>query len=49
MGSPPLYSGKSAVSSEIFAFFETTFFSDARNISVHTLAARFVLGNAVKT
>ena len=50
MGFPPLCSGKSALSSETFAFFETTIsFSSACNISVHALAARFVLGNVVKT
>ena len=37
---PSLCSGKSALSSETFAFFETTrSFSGARNISVHALAA----------
>ena len=37
---PPLCSGKSALSSETFAFFETTIsFSGAHNISVHALAA----------
>ena len=36
----PLCSGKSALSSEIFAFFETTiYFSSAYNVSVHALAA----------
>ena len=40
MGFPPLCSGKNALSSETFAFFETTkSFSGARNISVHGLAA----------
>ena len=36
----PLCSGNNALSSETFAFFETIkFFSGARNISVHALAA----------
>ena len=40
IGFPPLYSGKSAISSETFAFFQTTkSFSGACNISVHALAA----------
>ena len=40
MGFALLCSGKSAVSSETFAFFETTIrFSGACNISVHALAA----------
>ena len=40
MGFLPLRSGKSALSSETFAFFETTIsFSGAHNISVHALAA----------
>ena len=40
MGFPPLCSGKKALSSETFAFFETTkYFPGARNISVHALAA----------
>ena len=40
MGFPPLCSGKSALSSETFALFETTMsFSGACNISVHALAA----------
>ena len=40
MGLPPLCSEKSALSSETFAFFETTIsFSGTRNISVHALAA----------
>ena len=40
MGFPPLCSEKSALSSETFAFFETTIsFSGACNISVHALAA----------
>ena len=39
MGFPPLCPGNSALSSQTFAFFETTkSFSDARNISVHVLA-----------
>ena len=38
MGFPPLCSGKIALSSETFAFFETTSFSGASNISVHALA-----------
>ena len=45
MGFPPLCSGKSVLSSETFAFFETNFFSGARNISVQALAVRFELGN----
>ena len=40
MGLPPLNSENNALSSETFAFFETTkSFSGARNISVHALAA----------
>ena len=40
MGFPPLCSGKSVLSSETFAFFETAIsFSGACNISVHALAA----------
>ena len=40
MGFPPLCSGKSVLSLETFAFFETTiYFSVACNISVHALAA----------
>ena len=40
MGFPPLCSEKSALSSQTFAFFETTIsFSGASNISVHALAA----------
>ena len=40
MGFPPLCSEKSALSSETFAFFETTIsFLGACNISVHALAA----------
>ena len=50
---PPLSSGKSAFSSETFAFFGTAIsFSGACNISVHALAAtssEIVLGNVVKT
>ena len=34
-----LCSENNALSSETFAFFETTSFSGARNISVHALAA----------
>ena len=46
----PLCSEKSALSSETFLFIEATiYFSSACNISVHALAARFVLGNVVKT
>ena len=45
-------SGKNALSSETFAFFQTTkSFSGTRNISAHALAARaeiFELGNVVK-
>ena len=44
--------GNNALSSETFAFFETTIsFSGARNISVHALAATavaFELGNVVE-
>ena len=40
MGFPPLCSETSALSSETFAFFETTIYSSgACNISVHALAA----------
>ena len=40
MGFSPLFSEKNALSSETFAFFETTkSFLGARNISVHALAA----------
>ena len=40
MGIPPLCSGKSALSSETFEFFETTLsLSGACNISVDALAA----------
>ena len=41
MGFPPLCSGKSALSSEIFPFFETRIsISGACNISVHAVAAK---------
>ena len=50
MGFSPVCSENNALSSETFSFFETTIsFSGARNISVHALAAGFVLGNVVRT